>query len=285
MTNRHWAAGYSTREVRYNMNNLRHYFGFHLEPFAQDLSIENLYPLPGIKGLTERFMYAVDLSGISVITGDVGTGKSTSLRYASHQLHPSAYKIIPVIANTGTYLETLRQISIALQIDNKAGSLTRITKQIRSVVCEIAARKEKPVLVIDEAHLLRLEVFTQLHAINQFDFDSRPLMPVVLCGQNILIDKLAYHTSRSLASRVIGRTHLEGLSKSDMSKYLQHHIGIAGVNEKLFSDEAVLAIHQGSGGLLRRANNLAKGSMIAAAKENCRVISAEHVRLASTELF
>jgi type II secretory pathway predicted ATPase ExeA len=267
------------------MNSLRHYFGFSTEPFAQDISLEHLYALPGIKGLTERFMYAVEMSGITVITGDVGTGKSTSLRYASHQLHPSAYKIVPAIANTGTYLEMLRQIATALQIDNKAGSLTRISKQIRNVVCEIAARKEKPVLIIDEAHLLRLEVFTQLHAINQFDFDSRPVMPLVLCGQNILIDKLAYHTSRSLASRILGRTHLEGLSKIDMTNYLQHHIAIAGVNEKLFSDEAVLAIHQGSGGLLRRANNLAKGAMIAAAKENCRVVSAEHVRIASTELF
>jgi general secretion pathway protein A len=267
------------------MNNLRHYFGFVSEPFAQDIRIENLYPLPGIKGLAERFLYAVEMSGMSVITGDVGTGKSTSLRYAASKLHPSAFKVIHVIANTGTYLETLRQISVSLQIENKAVSLTRITKQIRNVICEIATRKEKPVLIIDEAHLLRLEVFNQLHAINQFEFDSRPVMPVILCGQDILIDKLAYHTSRSLASRILGRTHLEGLSKNDMTKYLQHHVGLSGVNDNLFSEEATLAIHQGSGGLLRKANNLAKGALMAAANENCRVVSAEHVRIASTELF
>jgi general secretion pathway protein A len=264
---------------------MRHYFGFQAEPFSQDVKIEHLYPLPGMKGLTERFMYAVELSGITVITGDVGTGKSTSLRYAANLMHPSAYKTIPVIANTGTYLETLRQIALALQIDNKAGSITRLTKHIRGAISEIAARKEKPVLIIDEAHLLRLEVFTQLHVVNQFDFDSRPVMPIILCGQNILIDKMTYHTSRSLASRVLGRTHLDGLSLNDMTKYLYHHITIVGVNERLFSDEAIHAIHQGSGGLLRRANNLAKGALIAAAREKCRSVSAEHVRIASTELF
>lgn len=68
------------------MDKLRHYFGFLSEPFTQDIKIEHMYPLPGLKGLAERFMYAVELSGIAIITGDVGTGKSTSLRYAASQL-------------------------------------------------------------------------------------------------------------------------------------------------------------------------------------------------------
>ena len=70
-----------------------------------------------------------------------------------------------------------------------------------------------------------------------------------------------------------------------MAGYLKHHLQIAGIKEQLFSDEAVLAIHQGSGGLLRRANLLAKGSLVAAAREKCTVVSAEHVRMASTEIF
>jgi type II secretory pathway predicted ATPase ExeA len=70
-----------------------------------------------------------------------------------------------------------------------------------------------------------------------------------------------------------------------MAGYLKHHLQIAGVSDPLFADEAVFAIHQGSGGLLRRANNLARGALIAAAKEKCSVVSAEHVRIASTEMI
>ena len=106
-----------------------------------------------------------------------------------------------------------------------------------------------------------------------------------LVGQNNLLDKLRYHTSRPLASRVIGRSHLEGLKAKDMTGYLKHHLEVAGVSEQLFSDEAILAIHQGSGGLLRRANFLAKGALIAAAAEKCQVVAAEHVRIASTEII
>ena len=70
-----------------------------------------------------------------------------------------------------------------------------------------------------------------------------------------------------------------------MAAYIKHHLQIAGIKEQLFSEEAVLAIHQGSGGLLRRANFLAKGALIAAAAEQCKVVSAEHVRMASTEII
>lgn len=62
-------------------------------------------------------------------------------------------------------------------------------------------------------------------------------------------------------------------------------VEIAGIREQLFSEEAILAIHQGSGGLLRRANILARGSLIAAAAEKCNIVSGEHVRIASTEII
>ena len=88
-----------------------------------------------------------------------------------------------------------------------------------------------------------------------------------------------------MASRVVARGHLEALNQSEMNAYLMHHLEIAGVKENLFAEQAVTAIHQGSGGLLRRANNLARGALIAAAAEKCDVVSAEHVRVASTEII
>jgi general secretion pathway protein A len=62
----------------------------------------------------------------------------------------------------------------------------------------------------------------------QFDMDSKPLLPMILAGQNNLLDKLMYITSRLLASRVIGRSHLEGLKQKGMEGYLKHHLEIAG---------------------------------------------------------
>ena len=159
-----------------------------------------------------------------------------------------------------------------------------LTRVIRSCLIELTQKKQKPVLIIDEASVLRLDVFTELHTITQFEGDSKPVLPIILAGQNI-IDNLMFRQSRALASRIVARGHLEVLNLQDMELYLQHHLNIAGCRQNIFSEQAVTAIHQGSGGLLRRANNLARGSLMAAASEKCNVVSAEHVRIASTEII
>jgi type II secretory pathway predicted ATPase ExeA len=247
--------------------------------------VDELYHTNALEGTKERIAYAVNSGAVSVITGDVGSGKSTALRYASATLHPSRYQIIPVIASTGSIIEVLKQICMAFDIEWNIVSPAKLIRNIRGIVTGIGKRNQIPVLIIDEANLLRMEVFAQLHTIGQFDMDSKHLLPIILAGQNNLLDKLMYLTSRPLASRVIGRSHLDGLKQKDMAAYLKHHLEIAGIKEQLFSEEAILAIHQGSGGLLRRANLLAKGSLIAAAREKLMVVSAEHVRMALTEIF
>ena len=258
------------------MTNLQNFFGFRREPFGPDLKVEELFQIPGLKSLVERFDYAVRLASVTVIIGDVGSGKSTSLRYAVSRLHPSEYRILSLVATSGGLLELYRQICMAFGLENRSFSAAYLTKTLRDLFSDIVAKKQTPVLIVDEAHLLRLEVFKQLHTLAQVDFDSKALLPVILSGQSLLIDKLLYHTSRPFASRVLGRSHLESLN---------HHLEVSGMNERLFCEEAVTAIHQGSGGLLRRANNLAKGGLLAAAREECHVVTSEHIRLASTEIL
>jgi len=275
----------SSSEGKTTMTNYRSYFGFSREPFAQDIPTDKLFPTPGLKSTSERCLFAIHLGAVCVITGEVGAGKSTTLRYISSKLHPSSHRLIPVIASTGSTLEVLRQICSALDADSRSNSIAKITKTIRTLILETAQRKQNPVLMIDEANLLRLEVLAQLQTLGQFDHDSKPILPIILTGQSNLLDKLMYHTSRPIASRVVARSHLEGLDHTQMAGYLKHHQEIAGVKNQLFADEAILAIHQGSGGLLRRANNLARGALIAATKEKSQIVSAEHVRVASTEII
>jgi hypothetical protein len=74
----------------------------------------------------------------------------------------------------------------------------------------------------------------------QFKFDSKPLVPLILVGHNTLMDKLHYHNSRPIASRVVGKSHLDGLKLKEMQSYLMHHLEIAGIKEQLFCDEATL---------------------------------------------
>jgi general secretion pathway protein A len=267
-------------------DNYRAFFGFTKEPFTNALRLDEILKTEELIGVKNRFDYALRIGGIAVVTGEIGAGKSTALRYASEQLHPSAHKSFYVTATTGSPLELYRQIGAEMGIGRSSNSKALMIRLIKNEVQELACgKKVNVVLTIDEASLLRLEVFVELHTIAQFDKDSKPYLPIILAGQANLIDKLSYRTSAPLASRVIAKSHLQGLGREAMQQYLSHHLKVAGVSTNLFDDTAVSAIHQGSGGLLRQANHLARGALIAAAKLNITSVSAEHVRLASTELL
>jgi len=264
----------------------RNFFGLQKEPFGSDLPLEDILLTTELSEVTQRFEYVLRIGGVGVLTGEIGSGKSTALRYASGKLHPSEYYSLYLTATTGSILELYRQILTELGIEKTTASKAVLTRSIRQAVVELVeAKKMKVALVIDEASLLRLEVFSELHTICQFDKDSKPYLPLILAGQANLVDKLSYRSCAPLASRVICRAHLQGLDKEGMQQYLLHHLRLAGVKKPLFDETALTAIHQGSGGLLRKANHLARGALMAAAAEKCQTVSAEHVRIAATEVF
>jgi type II secretory pathway predicted ATPase ExeA len=267
-------------------NNYRNFFGLKKKPFGSDISLDDILKTTELIDVKDRFDYIIGLGAIGLVTGEVGSGKSTAIRYAAEHLHPAEYKSLYMTASSGAIMEFYRQLANELNIHIKSNSKTLmlrlIKKEITQLVCE---KKIKVLLLVDEASLLRLEVFAELHTLCQFEKDSKPYLPMILAGQNNLIDKLSYRSSQPLASRIVARSHLQGTDLDGMQDYLKHHLAIVGMKQNLFDQNAITAIHQGSGGLFRKANHLARGAMIAAAAKQCTLVNAEHVRLASTEIF
>jgi len=264
----------------------RTFFGFKKEPFGSDLEMNEILKTPELLAVKERFNYALRIGAIALVTGDIGSGKSTALRYAIGQLHPSEYVTLYIIASSGSILELYRQLLGELGFNTIGTSRAIMTRLIKREIKELVlGKKMKVALIIDEASLIRLDVFAEFYTITQFEGDAKPYLPIILAGQSNLIDKLMYRTSQPLASRIVARSHLEAVNREEMEQYLKHHLSIAGVKKNLFDPSALTAIHQGSGGLFRKANHLARGALIAAAKAQSMAVSPEHVRLASTELF
>jgi len=264
----------------------RTFFAMQCEPFAADIALKDILVTAALQAVKERIRYAISLGTVALLSGEIGSGKSTALRYVTGTLHPSQYRLIRVTATSGSILELYRQILGELASDTNGCSRARMTDRIKNEVLQLACGKKiTPVLVIDEASLLRLEVFAELHTLAQFESDSKPYLPIVLAGQTNLVDNLRYRSSLPLASRVVCKSHLQGVDLAGMQQYLEHHLTIAGVKQQLFEDAAVTAIHQGSGGLFRKANHLARGAIVAASKQQSVSVTAEHVRLAATEIF
>ncbi len=261
------------------------FFGFEKEPFSADIAVRDILQTPQLKAASNRFGYSLDLGAVYLITGEIGSGKSTAVRYLLSALHPSQYKVVYVTATSGSILELYRLIMAALDMKPSGLSRAVMTGDIKRQVMELVGKKKNAVLVIDEASLLRLEVLVELHTLCQFEMDSKPYLPLVLAGQSHLIDNLKYPHCMPLASRIVARSHFVGTERRQLESYLLHHLGIAGINTMLFDDAAVTAIHQGSGGIFRKANHLARGALIAAAMESQKTVTADHVRSAASEIF
>ena len=264
----------------------RPFFGFTKEPFTADLDLDGILLTEDLLAVSQRVEYVMRIGAIGLVTGEVGAGKSTALRWTSGQLHPSKHKTLWITATSGSILEVYRQLLAELDINTAASSRAVLTRLIRQQIHDlVVGKKQQPLLIIDEASLLRLDVFAELHTLTQFQGDSKPWLPIILAGQNNLADNLLYRTAIPLASRIVARSHLKAVNREGMEQYVIHHLGVVGVKNSPFEEQAVTAIHQGSGGLFRKANHLARGSLIAAAADKSQTVTAEHVRMADSELL
>lgn len=267
-------------------NNYQMFFGLKRQPFIADLDRSHILETADLRAAADRLQYAIGLGAIALVTGEVGSGKSTALRWAAGFFHPSKYRLLWVTATAGSILELYRQLLSELDINSASSSRAVLTRQIKTQIVELArGKKQLPVLIVDEASLLRLDVFAELHTITQFEADSKPWLPMILAGQANLADNLLYRTAVPLASRIVTRYHFHAVNREAMEVYLVHHLQVAGLAHTPFDDAAITAIHQGAGGLFRMANHLARGAMIAAASEQSQTITANHVRLAASELL
>lgn len=268
------------------MTDFCHYFGFKKPPFPIEVPTKELLQLPDMVGVRERLDYLLQTGGVMVVTGEVGAGKSTSLRWSTAHYHPSDVMLLKVIAQGGSTGELYKQLCWSLDIPTRSGSRAFLLKSFRDAIQErIAAKRQKVLVLIDEANLLRTEVLAEIHTVTQFESSSDQQLAIVFCGQVSFIDRITHHHAAPLASRVMARAHLSAISRDQMGEYIEHHLKIAGVRKKIFSDAAIGAIHQGSAGVLRRANHLCRGALVAAAAEGRDDVTPEHIRIAATEVM
>ena len=105
----------------------RTFFGLQKEPFANDLPLEDILLTAELAEVNQRFDYTLRIGGMGVLTGEIGSGKSTALRYAAGKLHPAEYLSLYLTATTGSILELYRQILTELGIDKASPSKAILT--------------------------------------------------------------------------------------------------------------------------------------------------------------
>ena len=225
----------------------------------------------------------LELRGIGVVTGESGSGKTTACRKIVAGLHTGLHRVLYVSLTTGNVMDLYKTVAweIGLPTERNRAALFR---QIRNEVTRLCGEaKQKPVLIVDEAHHLRSDVLEDLRLLTNYAMDSDNRLCLVLVGHPELRRRLGMAVHEALAQRVVVRAHVPGLTREEIGPYLRHLLRLAGTELELFEPAAQEAIFQASSGLPRKANLLAHHALMAAALARAKTVTTEHIQAAMTE--
>jgi len=262
---------------------LKH-FAFCFYPFSNDIPPDEMYRSTGRAELHARLGHLVEMSGIGLVTGDCGSGKSSACRAFADQLHSGLFKVFYVPLATGNPMDLYKSIAWEMGLPTER-SRAALYRQIKNEVTRLGAEaRTRPVLILDEAHALRSDVLEEMRLLTNYAMDSQNRLCLIFCGQTELRRRLRMAVHEALSQRVVVRYHLPPLSRDETGDYLIHMLRRAGTELPLFEPAAVEAIFQSSQGLPRKINQLAHHSLVAAAVAKARTVTADHVAAALPEV-
>jgi general secretion pathway protein A len=253
------------------MTTLNDFYGFTHTPFTKSTAAKDLYPSRGHCEVQGRLAFALQDRLPALVTGDVGTGKSTAVRAFAQALDRNLYAIV-YLSNPHLGVSALyREILLALQVEPAFGFM-RLLPQLRSTLHDLARKGRYVLLIVDEAHLLSPELFDQLRFLLNDDMDSASLIALVLLGQPGLVHKLRFAPYEALHQRIAVRFHLKPFDLEETAGYAKHHLRIAGCQSAIFSDGFLVGLYDHTKGVARKINNLCRGALLLGATESKQIL-------------
>ena len=215
-----------------------------------------------------------EVGGFALLTGEVGTGKTTISRCLMEQL-PVNTQAAFILNPTLSSKELLATLCDELKIRYRKtdASLKTLTDKIAEKLLKNHENDTNTLLIIDEAQHLQPEVLEQLRLLTNLETNTKKLLQVILIGQPELQQLLQRRDLRQLAQRITARYHLMPLTKQELSQYIQHRLTVADCARPLFDKGALNKIHQLSEGIPRLTNLLCHSALMLAYNQNDSVVN------------
>lgn len=249
------------------------YLGLTEPPFENVPSQDLFYESPQHEEALVRMVYAVEhKKGLAVLTGEVGSGKTTISRVLYDYLNNDGFEVITIVNPTLTPVDFYRAILSHLgetsTDDSKAILLNRLTERLKLN----ASNDVNTILIIDEAHLIKDHVILEeLRMMLNLQYSGEFLITLVIMGQPDLATNLA--SMKPLKERIAIRYDLKPLSFNDTARYVVYRLKKCGAQRGIFTKSALDPLFKFSKGIPLKINNVCERSLLIGMMNNARTIT------------
>ncbi len=263
------------------------YFGLTEKPFQITPDPRFLYMSRRHRDGFAHLLYGADeAGGFVLLTGEVGTGKTTLYRSALESITDNV-RIALILNPKQSPLELIASICDELQVTypKEVTSIKALIDRLNLYLLKAYGQGQRTVVVIDEAQNLTSEVLEQVRLLTNLEVSTQKLLQIILIGQPELQTMLNLPELRQLSQRITARFHLTPLTREETGEYIAHRLKIAGVTREVFTKSAVREIYKLSGGIPRLINTLSERSLIGAYGANLPLIKKDIVQNAAAEVM
>lgn len=238
------------------------FFGLTKRPFT-------LRPDPSFLYLSSKHALALSMlefgltgqAGFIVVTGEIGSGKTTLIRHFLR--HEDSHATIGVISNThADFGDILQWVCQALNVETKADTRSARYQAFATYVAGQFTAGNQVVLIVDEAQNLSTSALEELRLMSNIDLDHDHTLQIILVGQPELMKKLQEPGLRQFAQRIAAHYHLSPLTYPESCAYINHRLNVAGTTETVFDAWAMAAVYYFADGVPRVINSICDMAMV-----------------------
>ena len=254
------------------------FYGLTEKPFNKTPDPRFLYQSRKHAEALARLQQAVEEQDIILLTGDIGSGKTTLSRALIDSLDESYHPAL-IINPRLSPSQLLRTVALRLGMDDSDRYRHGILEGINAKLYELYQAGKQPVLIIDETQLIPSKgSFEELRLLTNFQLDDRNLLALVLIGQTELRVRLERRTYRALRQRIGMQCHLSPLDQEETRAYVRHRLKVAGRETPLFDEQALALLYEQSEGVPRRINIIAGNALFEGFGKESETIGPEIIK-------
>jgi len=233
------------------------YYGLNSKPFQLTPDPEFFFASKLHKRAVSYLQYGLSQAeGFIVITGDIGTGKTTIANSLLDNLEEDIFAA-QIVTPKLSPDELVKMVASKFELDVFGKSKSDLLEDIERFLNQLSSQGRRALLLVDEAQNLPLETIEELRMLSNFQKAGKPLLQSFLLGQAELQPILRAPNMEQFRQRIVASCHLAPLNEEESKAYIEYRLHHAGYNRQtLFSEDAYHAIHQFSKGVPRRMNTL-----------------------------